>query len=232
MIENLRDNAGYAAQASHELSDIRIGQLTDIACDTNHAATLMQRYHSKTRNMVRKAEKQGFGVSIENDAFDFLYNTHLENMQVIGGTAKSPAFFEAVAKHFVAGKDYNIWVARHNNVPIAAMLLFYFSDMVEYFTPVIVEQWREAQPLSLLIYHAMIAASQAGYKQWNWGGTWVNQEGVYHFKKRWGAEDRRYHYYTHIQNPALYTTTPAELLQHYPGFFMLPFSALKTLASA
>jgi hypothetical protein len=228
IIENLRDDADYAAQATHELSDIRIGQLTDIACSADHAASLMQRYHSKTRNMVRKAEKQGFEVSIENNAFDFLYNTHFQNMQVIGGTPKSRDFFDAVPKHFMAGKDYNIWVARHEGAPIAAMLLFYFRDMVEYFTPVIVEQWREAQPLSLLIYRAMTAASEAGFYYWNWGGTWVNQEGVYHFKKRWGAEDKKYFYYTHIENAALYNATPAELLQHYPGFFTLPFSSLTT----
>lgn len=228
MIENLLDEQQHATHATHTLQDVRIGQMTPIGFDINHGEMLMQRYHSKTRNMVRKSEKQGFSVTIENNAFSFLYQTHLDNMRVIGGTAKSKDFFDAVPTYFTAGKDYNIWVARHNDTPVAAMLLFYFRDIVEYFTPVIVEQWREAQPLSLLIHRAMSAASESGYQYWNWGGTWLNQEGVYHFKKRWGAEDKRYHYYTHIQNSAIYRATPAELLQHYSGFYALPFPALQS----
>ena len=226
LVENILDRSGLGSAVTHEIEDYRIGQITDIAFTENHAAGLMERFHSKTRNVVRKSEKQGFTVAVENDALDFLYETHRDNLKAIGGQAKSEAFFRAIPERFVANKDYTIWVARHQGQPVAALLLFYFRQTVEYFAPVIVESWREAQPLSLLIYRSMIAASEAGYRRWNWGGTWATQDGVYHFKKRWGAEDHHYKYFTHLANPNIRQAKPADLLTHYPGFFVIPFSQL------
>lgn len=228
MVENILDSSGMAASTLHEIQDYRIGQMTNIACAENHAEVLMERFHSKTRNVVRKSEKQGFTVAVENDALEFLYRTHVENLLAIGGIAKREDFFKSLPESFIPGQDYAVWVARHDGEPVAAVLLFYFRQTVEYFTPVIVEKWREAQPLSLLIYRSMIAASEAGYQLWNWGGTWATQGGVYHFKKRWGAEDRKYHYYTHVGRPEVREAQPEDLLRHYPGFFVLPFSQLNS----
>lgn len=232
MIENIASDKSIANDIVCTLTDERIGQLTPILCNEGHETFLMDSYHSKTRNVVRKAQKQGFSVSVENDQMHFLYETHKENMEVIGGLAKEKKFFDHISKHFKVNKDYKIWVARDNDIPIAALLLFYYKDTVEYFTPVIVDEWRERQPLSLLIFEAMCDASKRGYKLWNWGGTWASQKGVYLFKNRWGAIDRPYRYFVHIQNQNIYQSTPEELLQEYPGFFVLPFNCLKGKISA
>ena len=53
------DYAGLARTAT----DYRIGQFTSLAYDDDHQAQLMSSFHYKTRNMVRKAQKEG--VSIE-----------------------------------------------------------------------------------------------------------------------------------------------------------------------
>jgi len=63
-------------------------------------------------------------------------------------------------------------------------LLFYYGKTIEYFTPVFRNEYRSYQPMSLLIYQAMVDGAKAGYERWNWGGTWENQEGVYRFKSK------------------------------------------------
>ena len=68
-----------------------------------------------------------------------------------------------------------------------------------------------------------------GYKNWNWGGTWLSQGGVYDFKKKWGTTDYPYFYYTRIFNQSLRKATREELLSHYEGFFVLPFSQVEML---
>ena len=42
----------------------------------------------------------------------------------------------------------------------------------------------------------MLYAHKKGLKHWNWGGTWETQEGVMAFKRKWGAIDKKYFYYT------------------------------------
>ncbi len=188
---------------------------------------IMLKYDSKTRNIIRKAIKSDVKVTIENNQFEFLRHTHFENMASIGGLAKEVSFFENVEESFEAGVDYDIYVARIGEIPIAAMLIFYFGKVVEYYTPVIVKEYRSYQPLSLLISTAMFNASKLGYEWWNWGGTWSSQGGVYDFKSKWGTEDKNYAYYISIFNKELYNCSKEELLNEYSGFYVLPFDKLK-----
>ena len=72
----------------------------------------------------------------------------------------------------------------------------------------------------------MKQAVHDGLRLWNWGGTWKTQKGVYDFKKKWGAGDYPYYYFTKILNEDLLGGTPEELLQDYPGFYVVNFERL------
>jgi hypothetical protein len=219
-------SANSVISLRHELTDERIGQFTSIGHLVNHEAELMDSFHYKTRNMIRKADKLGATMAVENDAMDFIVQVHEENMREIGGQAKPRRFFELIPVHFRAGLDYNIYVTRLGGEPVAAVLLLYFNRTVEYFTPVVRKEFRDSQGLSASIYRAMCDASKAGFHWWNWGGTWVSQDGVYRFKSRWGTQDFPYRYYTTVRDARVYQATPAELLSNYAFFYTIPFSAL------
>ena len=225
-VENLFSERDVTKLVVHSITDFRIGQYTKLELADSSEEALMAIFHYKTRNMVRKAMKSGFSVNIENTNFDFLMNTHFENLSAIGGKAKPKEFFEKIIKHFVPDKDYKIWVARYNGEPVGALLLFYYRDTVEYYTPVVKEDFRDKQPLSLLIYEAMKAAFQAGFKVWNWGGTWTSQGGVYTFKKRWGTLDKHYNYFIQVNKNEIYGSTKEILLNEYDNFFVVPFNTL------
>ena len=230
MVSNPMAKVDYGCATRHDICDTRIGQITNIAYSDDHGAKLMNSYHYKTRNMVRKSQKQGFTVAIENSNVDFIRTVHRENMVAIGGRAKADSFFTIFPEHFHSDTDYQIWVARSNGEPIAALLLFYYRDTVEYYMPVIKAEWRNRQPLSLLIFEAMCETSRRGFRLWNWGGTWISQDGVYLFKKRWGAWECVYTYYTRVNDERLYATSREILLQEYPDFFVIPFNCLKEVA--
>lgn len=205
----------------------RIGQFTTFYKEGMNDEELMKTFHFKTRNMIRKAIKEGIKVSVENNMIEFLYQTHTSNMHGIGGKPKPMEYYQNLFAYYVPNKDFKIYVARLNNEPVAAMLLYYYNKTVEYYTPVIVESFREKQPLSLLIYSAMQEACRTGFNSWNWGGTWASQNGVYTFKKRWGTHDIEYYYHTYVKNHNIYNATKEELLTHYDNFFVVSFSLLK-----
>lgn len=210
----------------YDIEDTRIGQITPIKFSGNVEENLMESFHYKTRNMIRKAQKSDIEVLIDNNAFEFLETTHKENMEAIGGNPKSSKFFDLIKKHFEAREDYDIYVARKDGIYISAMLVFYYSNVVEYFTPVVKVEYRSFQPLSLLIFQAMVDNAKKKFKWWNWGGTWLTQDGVYRFKSRFGAIDKSYKYFIKINNSNIFNSTKEKLLSEYENFYTIPFERL------
>ncbi|NQV80445.1 MAG: GNAT family N-acetyltransferase [Alphaproteobacteria bacterium] len=225
LIDNpVAPNAGRFISAS--FGDERISQVTMLQPDGDPEEFMMGRIDGTARRNVRKAEKSGVTVRIDNAMMDFVQEVHTENMAEIGGNAKSPAFFAAILRHLRAGQDFDVFVADHGGVPVSALLVLYHHKTVEYFTPVTRQDARNLQPMALVLLRAMIAAIARGYTRWNWGGTWLSQEGVWRFKHKWAAQDSRYRYYTQINDMSILDRSPQDLLDAYPGFYLVPFDKL------
>ncbi len=216
--------------------DERIGQITSLpeplSSDEDIEGELLELYHQKTRNMVRKGMKSGFSISHSgtNEVMQALYRIHQENILAVGGMPKPWCIFEAIGKLFVYDEHYRIYFAECADGIVSLLLVFYFNQTVEYFTPATLESYRSRQPLSLLIFTAMRdAILERGARYWNWGGTWLDQDGVYLFKSRWGTRDHRYRYYTYVdqkKRELLKAYTQADLLDNYSYFYTLPFKEL------
>jgi hypothetical protein len=208
----------------YDFIDERIGQWTPLKTTEVESMTI---FDSSTRRNIRKAMKSDIKIKIDNNAWQFLEETHLDNMKAIGGNAKGHDFFVMAQKHFNAGEDYNIYIAELDNKPVAAILLFYYNKTVEYFTPVTIDSAKNLQPTALIIRTAMVDAAKKGFTWWNWGGTWKSQDGVYRFKKKWGAQDFPYKYFTKLNNQDILEQSADTLLKEYPDFFVVPFDVLK-----
>lgn len=216
--------------------DQRIGQISHLPerfSNEQVEVDLLAMYHQKTRNIVRKALRNNLNYSHEQNQFslDALHTLHETNIRGIGGIAKPKRFFSSIAKQLQYNKDYRIYTARSESGEIVcAMMVLYFKDTVEYFVPATDENWRGAQPLSALIHLAMRDAIwERSARKWNWGGTWMSQGGVYHFKSRWGTRDYPYSYYTCVfpNDQILHGVGQQTLLEGYPWFYTVPFSALE-----
>lgn len=220
-------NEDALANASHDYVDSRIGQVSPIDAAADHEDVLMDRFHYKTRNMIRKAIKSGVTVTADNSLIGQLREIHEENMNALGGKPKTPEFFEAMASLFAPRQQYRIYVACLDGKIAAALLLFFHGEVVEYFTPAVRKEYRDSQALSLTIFTAMVDASRAGFRWWNWGGTWSSQESLHRFKSRWGTQDRPYVYRTKVNDSSLIDASSKQLLIDYPYAYVMPFSALR-----
>ena len=216
-------------RVAHGLTDERVALVTPLGADEED---LLAAIDPSARRNVRKAERAGFAVERDPNAFDSLRRIHEENMATIGGLAKTPEFFAAVPSHFEAGRDYDLWVARDGSEVAAALLVFHFGVTSEYFVPAIAHARRSDQPLAAILVRAMLAAAERGMQRWNWGGTWRSQVGVYRFKRKWGGVEHPYRYFTQLNDDALLDASPQELQARFPNFFVVPFSALRTAGAA
>jgi len=223
----LKDNHLYEEVIDDHIIDERIGQITHIPANPDDE--LIKIFDDPRPRNIRRAHKEGIKVSSGNErsSVEFLYQIHVENMQTIGGLNKSWDFFEKLLTNMPADM-WSVYIGSKEDEPVSALLLFYFNGTVEYFTPVIKSEHRNTQALALVIFEAMKdAANKRGCKNWNWGGTWLSQTGVYDFKKRWGTSDYPYYYYTKLFNKSVRSSSKEVLLKDYPGFFVLPFTELE-----
>ena len=215
--------------------DFRIGQITrmpKVGGEEQIDLTLMNCIHSKTRNQIRKGFKHNFLVSssYSEEAITSLRNLHNLTMDKIGGLKKPNTLFNSIPKIFDYGKEYKIYTARKDGVIVSALLLFYYKNYIEYFIPATHPDFRSSQALNVLIFNAMGDVIRNWQEKeveliWNWGGTWDNQAGVYHFKSRWNAQDITYRYHVKVLGD-FNGLKPKDLLEMYPHFYCIPFSQL------
>ncbi|MBF0341200.1 MAG: GNAT family N-acetyltransferase [Magnetococcales bacterium] len=215
------------ALLSPTFEDERIGLITPLpAPSATLEQDLLALCQQKTRNLIRKGMKAGFRLdrSDTRENWRFLQETHLANMAVVNGASRPGSFFTLMEEGALPDLERRLYTACLDETPVAGLLLLYHQQTVEYFVPAIQVEHRASQPLSFLILQAMREAVMAGYRWWNWGGTWLTQKSLYHFKKGFGATDHHYYYYVKIFDPSLLAVDRQELLREYPLFFTYPFN--------
>lgn len=228
--EETRRKAVYRGCLPVRFADRRIGQVTPLpepgdGLDGRLLGVLRQ----KTRNLVRKALNQGFELvgADEDWAWRFLWQTHTSNIEAIGGRAKPWSHFEALRSR-IPPAARRLLIARAGGEPAAALLLLYFGRTVEYLVPTISKELRSRQPLSFLIFHGMLDAVGRGFRWWNWGGTWLSQETLLHFKAGWGAEERPYEYLICATDRMINLARKdlTALGRSFAWYYLIPFGAL------
>lgn len=209
----------------YDFIDERIAQWTNIQPPYSNGLSI--NISSSAKRNIAKAVSKGVVVREDSNALNFLEETHKENILGIGGRIKPNSFFSELKNSFIYGKDWKLFIAEYQGIKIAGLLIFQSGTTVEYIMPVVKKEYRNIQPTSVIIEYAMIDAKNNGFKKWNWGGTWTSQEGVYRFKKKWGAEERKYSYYVKLNNKKFLNLTPEVLNHEYPFFYTIPYNYLK-----
>ncbi len=177
--------------------DSRIGQLTKLPKYSDSIKeNLFNIFHTKTRNAIRKGlalDKVDIHLADDYELREIIY-LHQENIKKLGGLPKEIDHFNKLIKKSKNGFKVRAKVAYINGDIAAGLIGLLNNNTYEYFTPALKEEFRDSQILSRVIFQEMEYASSLSIDNWNWGGTWESQEGVYRFKKRWGAKDLKYYY--------------------------------------
>lgn len=218
----------HGPDMTHNRTDSRIGQLTPLPAAESAEAALLDQIDPSARRNVRKALRLGTTVTREPSSMQALAAIHQANMRQIGGRAKPSSFFQAVSGCMRSGDEYDVYVAHLDGKIVAALLVLWFGEVAEYFTPAVVLEHRSDQPLAAILLRAMTDAAERGMRWWNWGGTWHSQEGVYRFKKKWGARDHPYDYWIQLNDQSLLSESPDSLRERFGDFYVVPFSQLPT----
>lgn len=158
-------------------------------------AALWQQLDAKVRNQVRKAQKAGLTVAVEDaEQLPSFHRVYARNMRDLGSPAAHPKLWTNVFGHF--GDRARLILVRHRGVPIAGAIWLCCGQIA--YVP-----WASALrshfhlcPNNLLYWEALRMACAAGCRQFDFGRSTVDS-GPYRFKLQWGARPVQlyWHYY-------------------------------------
>ena len=223
-----RDILFYEDNLDYKFRGYRIGYLKELNIGFNSSEErLLRSLHRIRRRAITKSEQI---LKLEySDDFNDLYEFHKQNIEA-RGLFKTYRFFERIKKYFKED-EYELSYALMNGDIIGGILVFYFKDVVEYFSTGFDLEYKSQQPITFLIYEALKKAIKMGFKYWNFGGTSLpSQKGVADFKKSWGSNEYPYYYYTlqHQEITKIMNLRRGEILEKYKWFYVLPFEELMT----
>ncbi len=187
-------------------------------------------FEKRVRWSVRKGEKNGINIQIENENESHLkkiYELHENSMKMKGGRPKPKNLFSIILKNFESGKDYDILIATKNNNPIAYVLVFYYKNFAEYYLPVYDPEYFSLQPTSYLIWQSIKKSIENNIEYYNFGGTWKNQKELYLFKRGWDADDLYYNYYIFRDIEKIREIGIENIAKKYEYFYISPFDEIK-----
>jgi hypothetical protein len=190
----------------------------------------------RCRNAIRKVQKNKIEVEIGRDLrhVGSLCRMHRTGMMRKHGIAKPARFFKTLFDEYrsLQNKDFKLFFAWKDKKIIAGLLLLYFKNIVEYFTPAFELEYSNLQANTLLIYEAMKDALRNGFNVWNFGGG-GRLSGVYGFKRSWGAKDYPYQYLTNAYSDTgeIQSLQEEEILSEYRWFYVIPFTELRRKTS-
>ena len=143
-------NSGWNRLPQSEPSQVRSTVQLEIASDPDQ---LWSSLRGKTRNMIRRAEKEGVQVTSGLHLVDILVDHYHDNMLRLGVAIHSRKFFHNVADR--VGPQSEVLVAWHQGKAIASMLLHFGRDVACYPYQNALTAYRSMAPIQMPTWVAM-----------------------------------------------------------------------------
>ncbi|MGH7411888.1 MAG: GNAT family N-acetyltransferase, partial [Candidatus Methylomirabilis sp.] len=161
IIEPLFATDGDRYQRTMPVTDVdrRIGQYKDLR-GLEARDRLFGSLGGLTRsNLERRAWRSGMRIFRDESPAGLasVHAMHQEEMsRRPGGNPKPWRFFELVGQHLLERASYRVYLAEIEGEIVAGLLVIRWRDFIEYITPAFKEVARMHQPMSALIFQAML----------------------------------------------------------------------------
>ena len=197
--------------------------------DIKDSKELMDSYHTKTRNCVRKYLKSGAIIKNYNtnsnsfkNIISWIAMEHTKGIKVKNGLAKPLSYFESLRDNYQFDR-FEVRVSYLDDKPIGGLLTFKIGNQIEYWTPVVTDLGKKVNSMYGLIHDTLHEIMSKKNSFLNFGGSWVSQNDLKRFKERFGSEVREYNYHCFVSSDTIKQKESNELLNAYPFFFIRSF---------
>ena len=164
---------------------------------TRDPDTLLAEMRKKTRQYIRKAERDGVTTE-ESDDIAAFYEVQRRVAARVGFGIHERAYFETLWRVFAPTARAHLFFARFAGAPVAAVLLLRWGDTAWEMFGGPTGEHADARPFYLLKWRAMLRLRQLGVRSYDmWGLAESGRDddplsGVENFKTGFGGEPRTY----------------------------------------
>ena len=157
-----------------------------VAMDLTSEEVIWTNIHSKNRNMIRKAEKNGIeikhGQGLELfDEFIKIYNATMDKDNAEEYYYFKPEFYRSI--HEDLKDNYEMFWAEFEGKIIAMSIMLFANKQMHYHLSGSMMEYRNLAPSNLLLYKAAVWGYEQGYKTFHLGGgVGSGEDNLYKFK--------------------------------------------------
>ena len=168
-----------------EISDV-IDLGKTIAMDISSPDVIWENIHSKNRNMIRKAEKNGIEIHHAADMALFkdfvqIYNATMDKDNADEYYYFGEEFYKSI--HEDLNGHYEMFYATYEGKIIAMSIMLFANKQMHYHLSGSVLEYRILAPSNLLLYKAALWGCEQGYKTLHLGGgVGSGEDSLYKFK--------------------------------------------------
>lgn len=166
--------------------------------DADSAAVFARFHRSQVQRNVRKAQASELTVRIgtrERDLLDDFYALHLATRRRLGVPIQPRRFFQLLRERILrSGIGWVVSVESAGRPIAAAVFMATRSTVVYKYGASDADAWR-LRPNHLLFWSVIQSACEAGHRQFDFGRTATDAEGLRTFKQSWGTEEQRLVYH-------------------------------------
>lgn len=176
---------------------------------TQEVSTIFQNMNKKTRNLIRKAEKNDIKIvcSENNDYFDDFVRLYLKTMSK--NEAKKEYFltneyFENTRK--LLCDNLTLFIAKYQEKIIAASLFMHKGKYIHYHFSGSDKEYLHLAPNNLLLFEVIKWAKYKGYEELHLGGGNSSdpKDPLFHFKSGFSDKTNQFYTMNRIHNPKIY----------------------------
>jgi len=146
------------------------------------AEDLLARLPGKTRNQVRRGQREGFAVSSGADQVAAFHDVFHRHMRRLGSPAHSLRYYKAIALHL--GERAEFFVVRDGTQLVAGALLCFVNGMASNLHTVALAEYNTRCPNYLLYWRMMEESRARGCRQMDLGRSAIGSSQLA-FKENW-----------------------------------------------
>lgn len=169
--------------------------------------TLWREVHSKRRNEIRRAVREGtkFGVINSKEEFKNTYTILKEVYQRAKLPLPPKKFFE-IAYDKLSAEHFKVFVALFNGEIIGTMYTFCYKDTIYDWYAGSYKEYYKKYPNDLIPWQVFLWGKENEYKKFDFGGAGKPgiPYGVRDYKKKFGGTMENFGRYKKIHKPILY----------------------------
>lgn len=175
--------------------------LTYTLSDFYDVEDTMSIFHKKTRNAVRKAQKEDIDVdfiSQDSKTMKDYRSLHVMTKEKHGSDPFPDKFFDLLS--IIPSKNIEILIARYNETNIAGLLVFKYNNRYHILDNCSDPNYLKYNPNNLL-YYTIIEKAKADKMEVDFGRTSPEDKNLCQFKERWGGKMISFYTYRKIMPP-------------------------------